>query len=172
MIGLPKEEDAAMEKTGRRKGQEQGTPGQLKLPLREQVREALFETVIVFGLEYVGEVLEEERTALCGPRYQHDPQRQALRAGSMPSFAQLGRPAGGSRAASGRSVDGRELSLPSWRAVECARSAGAAGDGADVGGSRRYARSLEPLPSIRYAASARARSVSGWWSVPHAGSPR
>ena len=36
------------------------------LPLRELVREALFDTVVVSGLEYVGEVLEEERTALCG----------------------------------------------------------------------------------------------------------
>jgi hypothetical protein len=32
---------------------------QLKLPLRELVREALFDTVVVSGLEYVGEVLEE-----------------------------------------------------------------------------------------------------------------
>jgi hypothetical protein len=60
------------------------------LPLRELVREALFDTVIVSGLEYVGKVLEEERTALCGPRYQHDPQRQVLRAGSMPSSLSLG----------------------------------------------------------------------------------
>jgi hypothetical protein len=42
------------------------------LPLRERVREALFDTVIVCGLEYVGEALEEERVVLCGPRYQHD----------------------------------------------------------------------------------------------------
>jgi hypothetical protein len=43
-----------MEKIGRRRGQEQSTPGQLKLPLRELVREALFDTVMVSGLEYVG----------------------------------------------------------------------------------------------------------------------
>jgi hypothetical protein len=42
-------------------------------------------TVIVSGLEYVGEVPEEERTTLCGRRYQHDPQRTALRAGSVMS---------------------------------------------------------------------------------------
>jgi putative transposase len=58
--------------------------------LRELVREALFDTVIVSGLEYVGEVLEEERTTLCGPRYQHDRQRRALRAGSVPSSLSLG----------------------------------------------------------------------------------
>jgi hypothetical protein len=70
MIGLPKE-DAAMKKIGRSKVQEQSAE-QLRLPLRELVREALLDTVIVSCLEYVGEVLEEERTALCGPRYQHD----------------------------------------------------------------------------------------------------
>ena len=66
-----------MRKTDRRKGQEQSREDQLRLPLRELVREALFDTVIASGLEYVGEVLEEERTTLCGPRYQHDPQRTA-----------------------------------------------------------------------------------------------
>jgi hypothetical protein len=35
--------------------------------MRELVREALFDTVIVSGLEFVGELLEEQRTALGGP---------------------------------------------------------------------------------------------------------
>lgn len=34
--------------------------------------------------------LEEERKTLCGPRYQHDPQRTALRAGSVRSSLSLG----------------------------------------------------------------------------------
>jgi hypothetical protein len=61
------------------------------LPFRELVREALLDTVIVSGLEYVAEVLEEERTALCGPRYQHDPEREAVRTGSVPNSLSLGR---------------------------------------------------------------------------------
>ena len=71
-----------MEKIGRRPTGEQSKGEQLQLPLRELVREALFDTVIASGLEFVGEVLEEERTTLCGPRYQHDPRRQALRTGT------------------------------------------------------------------------------------------
>lgn len=86
------------------------------------MREALFDTVIVSGLEFVGEVLEEERTALCGPRYQHDSQRQALRAGSVTSSMSLG----GRRVEVGRprarGIDGHELSLPLAR-VECTRPA-------------------------------------------------
>jgi transposase-like protein len=149
MIGFAIEEDAAVEKIGRRNGPGQSTPGQFRLPLRELVREALFDTVIVSGLEYVGQVLEEERTALCGPRYQHDPQRQALRAGAMPSSLSLGGRRVGVERPRARSVDGRELSLPSW-------SAWSARDPLEqrameqmlVGVStRRYARSLEPLPS-------------------------
>jgi putative transposase len=138
-----------MGKSDRRTGSEQSRQDQLRLPFRELVREALFDTVIVSGLEYVTEVLEEERTALCGPRYQHNPQRQALRAGSVPSSLSLG----GRRVALERprvrSIDGQELNLPSWqrwssrdplerRAIEQMV----------VGVStRRYARSLEPLPN-------------------------
>jgi len=137
-----------MRKSARRSGREQSSQGQLRLPLRELVREALFDTVIVSGLGFVGEVLEEERAVLCGPRYERDPQRAALRAGQVRSSLSLG----GRRVAVERprvrSVAGHELSLPSWRAWS----------GRDpleqrameqmlVGVStRRYARSLEPLP--------------------------
>jgi len=136
-----------MKKIGRSKVQEQSAE-QLRLPLRELVREALFDTVIVSGLEYVGEVLEEERTALCGPRYQHDPRRQALRAGSVPSSLSLG----GRRVAverpRARSIDGRELSLASWRTWSARDPLEQrALEQMLVGVSTRgYARSLEALP--------------------------
>ena len=138
-----------MRKTDRRKAQAQSREDQLRLPLRELVREALFDTVIVSGLEYVGEVLEEERTTLCGPRYQHDPQRTALRAGSVMSSLSPG----GRRVEVERpracSIDGRELSLASWRAWSARDPLERrAIEQMLVGVStRRYARSLEPLPS-------------------------
>jgi hypothetical protein len=53
------------------------------------MRETLLDTAIVSGLEYVGEVLEEERIALCGPRYCTIGVRQALRVGSVPSVPPL-----------------------------------------------------------------------------------
>jgi hypothetical protein len=50
-----------MKKTARENGREQSDPQrQLELPLRELVREALLDTVVVSGLQDVGEVLEEE----------------------------------------------------------------------------------------------------------------
>jgi hypothetical protein len=90
MIGWLYEEDAAIRKTDRRTAREQSLIQELRLPLRELVREALFDTVIVSGLEYVGAVLEEERTELCGLRYRHDPERQALRGGAVTSSPTLG----------------------------------------------------------------------------------
>jgi putative transposase len=136
-------------KSDRRRAEEQSRGAQLRLPFRELVREALFDTVVVSGLEYVAEVLEEERTALCGPRYQHDPQRHALRAGSASSSLSLGGRRVEVERPRVRSIHGRELLLPSWqlwsardplerRAIEQML----------VGVStRRYTRSLEPLPS-------------------------
>ena len=89
--------------------------GQLWLRLPGLVREALYETVIAAGLACVDEVLEAERSRFCGARYQHLSERQALRAGHVASSLVLG----GRRVAvsrpRARSVDGRELRLPSWR---------------------------------------------------------
>ena len=93
-------------------------------------------------------MLEEERTTLCGPRYQHDRQRQALRAGSMPSSLSLGGRRVEVERPRARSIDGRELSLPSWRAWSARDPLEQrAMEQMLVGVStRRYARSLEPLP--------------------------
>jgi len=138
-----------MRKSDRGSAGEQTHQGQLRLPLRELVREALFDTVTVSGLEFVGEVLEGERTALCGPRYQRDPQRQALRAGSVMSSLSLGGRWVEVERPRARSIDGRELSLPSWRAWSARDPLEQrAIERMLIGVStRRYARSLEPLPS-------------------------
>src|SRR5262249_43277909 len=126
---------AAMKKSDRRAGREQRVQQQqFRLPLRELVREALFDTVVVAGLEYVGAVLEEERTELCGLRYQHDPERLALRAGSVTSSLTLGGRRVGVQRPRVRSLGGHELTLPSWRTLECARPAQSAGNGTDGAG--------------------------------------
>ena len=68
-----------------RDGKEAASEGQLWLRLPGLVREALYETVIGAGLACVDEVLEAERVALCGARYQHVAERRALRAGHVAS---------------------------------------------------------------------------------------
>src|SRR5208282_5955600 len=120
---------------------------QLWLRLSGMVREALYDTVMVTGLACVDEVLEAERAVLCGARYAHQAERQALRAGHVASSLVLG----GRRVAvsrpRARSVDGRELRLPSWREWSARDPLDQRALEQMVLGvsTRRYARSLEPL---------------------------
>jgi putative transposase len=86
------------------------------LPLRRLAREALSDTVMISGLAFVEDELEAERVALCGQHYEHQAGRQALRSGHVPSSLVLGGRRVKVERPRARSVDGHELSLPSWRA--------------------------------------------------------
>ena len=122
---------------------------QLALELRHLVRENLREFVISAGTAALAAVLEEERTALVGPRYAHLPTRQARRSGSAPGELVMGGRRVQVRRPRARTLDGQEVQLPTWtsfgaedplheRAVEQML----------IGvTTRRYARSLEPLPA-------------------------
>src|SRR5271169_4444943 len=138
-----------MNKSAKRTDGKKAADGeQLWLRLSGMVREALYETVIGVGLACVDEVLEAERAELCGARYVHRSDRQALRAGHLASSLVLG----GRRVAVSRprvrSVEGGELKLPSWREWSARDPLEARALEQMVLGvsTRRYARSLEPLP--------------------------
>ena len=108
----------------------------------------LTELVVRSGMKVLEAMLEEDRTAICGPRYAHQAERGAGRVGTTRSSVVLG----------GRKVQIRrprvraehtEVALPTFTAM-------AATDPLTrrmveqmlVGvATRRYARSLEPLPS-------------------------
>lgn len=63
-------------------GSQQGTVwAQLVLPLAALLRGDLRELVMSFGIQAITAMLEQERTGLCGPRYQHQPGRKATRGG-------------------------------------------------------------------------------------------
>ena len=53
-------------------------------------RTELFELAMRSGLKVFTAMLEEDRTALCGPRYAHEPDRPASRAGTVRSEVVLG----------------------------------------------------------------------------------
>src|SRR5271155_1370049 len=115
-----------MNKSAKNKGgKKAGSEGQLWLRLPGLVGAALYETVIGAGLACVDEALEAERAALCGARYLHMADRQALRAGHVASSLVLG----GRRGAASDRLEQR------------AREQMVLGVS-----TRRYARSLEPLP--------------------------
>lgn len=122
---------------------------QLALGLRDLVRENLRAFVISAGTAALSGLLEEERARFVGPRYAHLPTRTARRTGSAPGELVMGGRRVQVRRPRARTLDGEEVQLPSWttfgaedplheRAVEQML----------VGVStRRYARSLEPLPA-------------------------
>jgi putative transposase len=120
------------------------------LPLVEllvDTKTELVELMVRSGLRILDAMLEEDRTALCGPRYAHQATRTAARAGTVPSEVVLG----------GRKITvarprvraaGREVPLPTFqtlaqedplnRRVVEQMLVGVA--------TRQYARSLEPVP--------------------------
>jgi transposase-like protein len=139
-----------MSKSAKNKSGRKGARAeQLWLRLPGLVREALYDTVIGAGLVCVEEALEAERVALCGERYAHLSERQALRAGHVASSLVLG----GRRVEVSRprvrSVAGGELRLPSWQAWSARDPLYQRAVEQMVLGvsTRRYARSLEPLPA-------------------------
>lgn len=108
----------------------------------------LFELMVRSGLRVLDAMLEEDRTALCGPRYAHDAGRGAARAGTAPSEVVLG----------GRKVsvqrprvraEGREVPLPTFQALAQLDPLNRRVLEQMLVGvtTRRYARSLEPLPA-------------------------
>ena len=149
MIGLEKEEEAAVKKNGKSRGREQSAQKQLMLPLRGLAREALWDTVVISGLAFVEEEMEAERAALCGPRYAHLAGRQAQRSGHVPSSLVMGGRRVKFERPRARSVDGHELSLPSWQAWSSRDPLDERAFEQMVLGvsTRRYARSLEALPN-------------------------
>ena len=124
---------------------------QRHLPLVDllvDTRSELMELAVASGLKVLQTMLEDDRTAICGQRYQHQAERQASRAGTVPSEVVLG----GRKVALRRPrvrANGEEVPLPTFRAM-------ASEDPLNrrvveqmlVGvATRQYARSLEPLPA-------------------------
>lgn len=112
------------------------------------IRETLYETVVLAGMECVREVLEAERAEVCGPRYRHDAQRTAYRAGHVPSSLVLAGRRVQVKRPRARSRNGEEVELPSWVAwsAEDPLERRAVEQMLLGVSTRRYARSLEELP--------------------------
>src|SRR3974377_858310 len=119
------------------------------LPLRlvEVVRQDLRAFVVSEGMKALAEMLEEERARLCGPRYQHDPERTFSRAGYAPGELVMGGRRVSVPRPRVRNRDGHEISLTSWSAF---------GDEDPLDeravrqmllgiSTRKYAQSLEPI---------------------------
>ena len=135
-------------------GRQSESPAPRHLPLVDiliDTQAELQELVVTSGLKVLEAMLEEDRVAVCGPRYAHQPARRAYRAGHAPSEVVLG----GRKVAVRRPRvrrDGHEVPLPSVQAfthtdplnrrIVEQMLVGVA--------TRQYGRSLEPLgPAVR-----------------------
>jgi transposase-like protein len=124
-------------------------------------RTELFELAIRSGLKVLDAMLEEDRTALCGPRYAHQADRVASRAGTVASEVVLG----GRKVAIRRPRvrgEGREVPLPTFQTLtETDPLDRRVVEQMLVGvATRQYARSLEPLPAETQSRGASKSSVS------------
>lgn len=130
------------------RGQEENAQALLPIAaLAFTLRRGLREFIVESGMKVLDELLEQERTELCGPRYKHEPERAAHRAGH----------ASGELAMGGRRVrvrrprvrtDERELELPTWKqfSSEDPLNARALEEMVIGVSTRKYRRALEDLP--------------------------
>src|SRR5262244_4029169 len=99
--------------------QRRGSSTTRLLPLVEilfDLREGLRAMVTKAGLEILGAMLEQDRIALVGPRYGRVQERSAYRAGTVPGELVLGGRRVKVRRPRVRSLEGGELSLPTYEA--------------------------------------------------------
>lgn len=124
-------------------------PAQLPLALAA-AREELLAVVTALGTSVFAAMLEDERTRLCGPRYAHDADREAMRAGYTRGELALGGRRVSLPRPRVRGREGHEVPLETWtqfskrdpltpRAVE-QMVLGVS--------TRKYERSLEAMPSM------------------------
>ena len=108
----------------------------------------LFEFLIEAGMRKLATLLEEERSIACGRRYEHQPERVAYRFGHAPGELTLGGRRVAVRRPRARTMDGREVLLPSWQrfAHEDPLDARALEQMVVGVSTRKYGRSLEAVP--------------------------
>jgi hypothetical protein len=99
-------------------------------------------------MNVVEAMLEDDRARVCGPRYAHVAQRRAHRAGHADGELVLGGRRVRVRRPRARTVDDREVALPTWEFFACEDPLDERAFEQMVLGvsTRNYARSLEPLP--------------------------
>jgi putative transposase len=152
-----------VKKTARKCGaKEDGASPGMVLALGEVVREDLREFVVSAGIRALAALLEQERTELCGERYQHQVNRAAYRAGHAPGELVMGGRRVRVRRPRVRGLNRQEVTLPSWTqfAVEDPLHDRAVEQMLVGVSTRRYARSLEPLPAELPARGASRSAVS------------
>ena len=124
---------------------------QLPLPLLstlQEIREGFLSLCVSAGREALIAMMEQDRTALCGPKGVPNPDRTAGRGGSTRSEVTLGGRRIGIRRLRAHAVQGAELEVPSvaWAAQRDPLNAHTLEAIAAGVSTRRYRATLDPLP--------------------------
>jgi putative transposase len=139
---------------------------QVPLPMLgalHEVRERFFSLCVSAGKQVLGAMMEQDRTALCGPKWTPNAERAGYRHGSAPGAITLGGRRITIERPRARSVDATsEFELPSFRfAADRDPLDERTMEAIAVGVStRKYARSLEPLPAAEVEHAVSRSSVS------------
>lgn len=145
-----------MKTVARKTTTKKALPAQLSLELAREgglaqlLREGLLNLVSLAGTMALGDILEAERTALCGAPWSRAPQREGRRGGHARGRLVLGGREVIVRRPRAHALDGGgELELPSWGELSARDPLHArAVEQMLVGVStRKYGRSLEPVPA-------------------------
>jgi putative transposase len=128
----------------------------------EDVHEGFFSLCVAAGRKVLTAMMEREREALCGPKWVPNVERRAVRGGTTKSEVTLGGRRIPIRRPRARSVEGGELRLPTFELAASrdpldARTLEAIAIGVST---RKYARSLDPLPAAEIQRSVSKSSVS------------
>ena len=126
------------------------------------VRHAFLGQCIDAGQKVLGEMMEADRIALCGPKGVPDAARRAVRGGSTASKVVLGGQRIAVRRPRARARFEGELSLPSFLWPACSDPLDAATMAAIAAGvsTRRYASTQEPVPAAHRPRAASKSAVS------------
>jgi len=151
----------------RRRDREEREIVEVQIPLGllaslEDVREGFFSLCVKAGRQVLTAMMEQDREALCGPKWKRDAERRAIRAGTTRSEVTLGGRRIAMERLRARSIDGGELRLPSFgfaasRDALDHRTVEAIAVGVST---RKYHRSLDPLPVDERERSVARSSVS------------
>ncbi len=148
MIEVLTRKEPPMKNSARKNDPRQESKPNLVFAAMIDAHATLHDAIVKAGMSVLGAMLEEERAKLCGPRYEHQPERLATRAGHVDGELSMGGRRVRVRRPRVRSVEGSELPLDTWkRFSEADPLTPRAVEQMVLGVStRKYVRSIEPTP--------------------------
>jgi putative transposase len=113
-------------------------------------RQGVLAVSVACGLQVVAEMMAADVEAICGPKGKHDADREAYRHGTERRLLPLGGALVGADRPRARTIDGREVTLPTWEVFSSRDLLGQIALGRMLAGlsARRYRAGSEPVGEV------------------------